>query len=40
VSEEEPPRIDPRDPRAQETAIYLWLSWLQEQLVEAMAGAL
>ena len=40
VNEEEPPRVDPRDPQAQETALYLWLSWLQEQLVEAMAGAL
>ena len=40
VSEDEPPRIDPRDPQAQETAIYLYLSWLQEQLVEAMASGL
>ena len=40
VSEDEPPRLDPRDPQARETAIYLYLSWLQEQLVEAMASAL
>ena len=40
MSEDEPPRIDPRDPQAQETAIYLYLSWLQEQLVEAMAAGL
>jgi hypothetical protein len=40
VTEDEPPRIDPRDPQAHETAVYLYLSWLQEQLVEAMAGAL
>ena len=40
VSEDAPPRVDPRDPQAHETALYLWLSWLQEQLVEAMAAAL
>jgi uncharacterized protein DUF2017 len=40
VTEDEPPHIDPRDPQAHETAVYLYLSWLQEQLVEAMAGAL
>src|SRR4051794_21402148 len=40
VREDAPPRIDPRDPRAQETAISLSLSWLQEQLVEAMASGL
>jgi hypothetical protein len=40
VSEDEPPRVDPRDPQAHETALYLWLSWLQEQLVEAMSAAL
>lgn len=27
--------IDPRDPRAPELAVYLYLSWLQEQVVEA-----
>jgi hypothetical protein len=40
VTEDEPPRIDPRDPQAHETAIYVYLSWLQEQLVEAMASSL
>jgi hypothetical protein len=40
VREDVPPSIDPQDPQAHETAIYLYLSWLQEQLVEAMASAL
>jgi hypothetical protein len=40
VSEDEPPSVDPSDPRAHESAVYLYLSFLQEQLVEAMAGGL
>ena len=40
VSEEEPLHVNPSDPRAHETAVYLYLSWLQEQLVDAMARAL
>jgi hypothetical protein len=40
VREDEVPSFDPSDPRAQEWAVYFYLSWLQEQLVEAMAGAL
>jgi Domain of unknown function (DUF2017) len=40
VSEEAPPNVDPTDPRAHQAAVYLYLSWLQEQLVEAMVGAL
>ena len=40
VSEEEPLHLDPSDARAHETAVYLYLSSLQEQLVEAMARAL
>ena len=28
--------VDPRDPRAPEMALYVYLSWLQEQLVEAL----
>ena len=31
--------IDPRDPRAPELALYLYLSWLQEQVVEAASWA-
>ena len=30
--------LDPRDPRARELALYGYLSWLQEQVVEALAG--
>jgi hypothetical protein len=40
VREDEPPRVDPSDPQAHETAVYVYLSYLQEQLVEAMAGTL
>jgi hypothetical protein len=32
--------VDPGDPRAQEIAIYLYLSWLQEQLVAALAAGI
>jgi Domain of unknown function (DUF2017) len=28
--------LDPRDPRAPELSLYAYLSWLQEQLVEAL----
>jgi hypothetical protein len=31
--------FDARDPRAREQAVYVYLSWLQEQLVEAMLGS-
>ncbi len=31
-------RIDPRDERAREYAVYAYLSWLQEQLVEALSA--
>jgi hypothetical protein len=40
VREDEPPTVDPADPRAREFAVYLYLSYLQEQLVEAMSEAL
>ena len=30
--------LDPRDPRAPELALYAYLSWLQEVLVEAIGG--
>ena len=33
---ERPP--DPRDPRAREFAVYGYLTWLQEQVVQALAG--
>jgi hypothetical protein len=38
VSEEQlAEAIDPRDPRAEELALYLYLSWLQEHVVEALS---
>jgi uncharacterized protein DUF2017 len=40
VREDVPLDVDPSAPRARETAVYLYLSYLQEQLVTAMAGAL
>jgi hypothetical protein len=40
VTEEMTFDVDPSDPRAAELAVYAYLSWLQEQLVEAlMAGS-
>jgi hypothetical protein len=36
VTEEMSWNIDPDDPRAPELAVYAYLSWLQEQLVEAL----
>jgi hypothetical protein len=32
--------LDPEDPQARETALYVYLTWLQEQLVEAAAAGL
>jgi hypothetical protein len=32
--------VDPRDPRGRDLAVYAYLSWLQEQLVEALAHEL
>lgn len=32
--------VDPSDPRAPEWALYHYLSWLQEQVVEALASGL
>jgi hypothetical protein len=32
--------IDPRDPRAPELALYGWLTWLQGEMVEALAARL
>ena len=38
VSEEDLVRpFDPRDPRAEERALYAYLSWLQEHVVEALS---
>ena len=38
VSEEMDFDLDPADPRTPELAVYAYLSWLQEQLVEAIAA--
>jgi len=40
VSEEMTFDLDPNDPSAAELAVYAYLSWLQEQLVEALAAGL
>jgi hypothetical protein len=32
--------VDPRDPNAGRLAVYAYLSWLQEQLVEALAAGI
>jgi hypothetical protein len=37
VREGQPPSVDPTDPHARDAAVYLYLSYLQEQLVEATA---
>jgi hypothetical protein len=33
-------QLDPLDPQAPALALYAWLSWLQEEAVEALASAL
>jgi hypothetical protein len=40
VREDESPNVHPSNPRAHESAVYLYLSYLQEQLVEAIGRAL
>jgi hypothetical protein len=40
VRDDEPPTVDPADPSAYDWAVYYYLSFLQEQLVEAMSDAL
>ncbi len=40
VTEEMSFDLDPSDPRTPELALYAYLSWLQEQLVEALASRL
>jgi Domain of unknown function (DUF2017) len=39
VTEELDWNVDPSDPRAAELGVYAYLSWLQEQLVEALMKA-
>ena len=38
VTEEMSWNLDPNDPRSPELAVYGYLSWLQEQLVEALSA--
>jgi hypothetical protein len=38
VREDRPPSVNPTDPYARDAAVYLYLSYLQEQLVEAISG--
>jgi hypothetical protein len=40
VTEETYGALDPDDPEAPRLALYHWLSWLQDEVVEALAGAL
>ena len=40
VTEEMDFDLDPNDPGAAELALYAYLSWLQEQLVEALAAGM
>jgi hypothetical protein len=39
VTEETDFDVDPTDPRARPYAVYVYLTWLQEQLIEALAPA-
>lgn len=40
VTEESVARLDPADPDAPRIALYHWLSWLQEEVVQALASSL
>lgn len=40
VTEEMDFDLDPDDPRTPQLAVYAYLSWLQEQLVEAIAASM
>ena len=40
VTEDTYSRFDPEDPHAAELAVYGWLSWLQEEVVHALATSL
>jgi len=40
VTEETYAELDPRDPRAPELALYAWLSWLQEDVIQALTATL
>ncbi|HEY7381343.1 MAG TPA: DUF2017 family protein [Gaiella sp.] len=40
VTEDDAARLDPDDPDAPRRALYHWLSWLQDEAVQALAGSL
>jgi hypothetical protein len=40
ITEESYVRFDPSDPEAPRLALYHWLSWLQEEVVQALSDAL
>jgi hypothetical protein len=40
ITEESYGRLDPNDPDAPRLALYQWLSWLQEEVVQALATSL
>jgi Domain of unknown function (DUF2017) len=38
VTEDMPDELPPEDPRAAHLAVYYWLTWVQESLIQALAG--
>ena len=38
VTEDMPDELPPEDPRAPHLAVYHWLTWVQDSLIQAMAG--
>ncbi|MCA1821856.1 MAG: DUF2017 domain-containing protein, partial [Pseudonocardia sp.] len=38
VTEDMPDELAPDDPRAPHLAVYHWLTWVQESLIQALAG--
>lgn len=38
VTEDMPDELSPEDPRAAHLAVYHWLTWVQESLIQALAG--
>jgi Domain of unknown function (DUF2017) len=38
VTEDMPDELPPEDPRAEHLVVYHWLTWVQESLIQALAG--
>jgi hypothetical protein len=38
VTEDMPDELPPEDPRAPHLAVYHWLTWVQDSLIQAMAS--